>query len=69
MAAISPTAPVLRAAGGILAGPLLVGAPLTKFMQYYANASQYECNWQYDALMGVFALVPGGPQPQQIVEQ
>jgi hypothetical protein len=54
MAAILPTAPVLGAAGGILAGPLLAGAPRANFMQYYADASPDEYNqhntmllWEY----------------------
>jgi hypothetical protein len=68
MAAILPPAPVIRVASGILGGPLLAGAPLANFMQYYADASQDEYNRQYDAVMGVFAPVPGGPSPQQIRE-
>jgi hypothetical protein len=68
IAAITPPTPVLGVAGGILAGPLLAGAPLANFMQYYAAASQDEYNRQYDAVMGVFASVPGGPSPQQIRE-
>jgi hypothetical protein len=32
-------APVLEAAGGIIARPLLAGAPISNFVEYYANAS------------------------------
>lgn len=68
MAALIPPAPVLGTAGGILAGPLLAGAPTSNFTEYYADASKDEYNRQYDAVMGVFASLPGGPQPQQIRE-
>ena len=68
MAALIPPAPVLGTAGEILAGPLLAGAPTSNFTEYYADASKDEYNRQYDAVMGVFASLPGGPQPQQIRE-
>jgi hypothetical protein len=58
----------LAVAGGVLAGPLAAGAPISTFTEYYADASQDEFNHQYGSVMNVFASVPGGPTPAQIWE-
>jgi hypothetical protein len=65
----APQAPAQFAtAGGVLAGPLAAGAPISTFMEYYADASQDEFNRLYGAVMNVFESVPGGPTPTQIRE-
>jgi hypothetical protein len=51
-----------------MAAPLAVGAPLSRFTDFYSDASQDEFNRQYAAVMAVFESVPGGPTPQQIRE-
>jgi hypothetical protein len=60
--------PPIGAAAGLLAGPLAAGAPLSKFLDFYSDASRDEFNRQYSAVMAVFQSLPGGPSPQQIRE-
>ncbi len=44
--------PVLGADGRIFAGPVvLAGAPISNFMEYYADASWDKYNKKYDAVM------------------
>jgi hypothetical protein len=64
MAAIGPA----LAAGQVLAAPFAAGAPLSKFLDFYSDASRDEFDRQYGAVMAVFQSTPGGPTPQQIRE-
>jgi hypothetical protein len=56
------------AAGGILGAPFAAGAPLSRFLDFYSDASRDEFNRQYATVMAVFESVPGGITPQQIRE-
>jgi hypothetical protein len=64
---MAANAPAL-AAGNIMAAPFAAGAPLSRFLDFYSDASRDEFNRQYSAVMTVFKSVPGGPTPQQIRE-
>jgi hypothetical protein len=54
------------AAGGILGAPFAAGAPLSKFSDFYSDASVDEYNHIYGPVMAVFASALGGTTPQQI---
>jgi hypothetical protein len=56
----------IGAAAQILGTPLAAGAALSRFTDYYSDASVDEYNRNYAQVMAVFASVPGGPGPQQI---
>jgi hypothetical protein len=63
--AAAPGQPI-GAAAGLIAGPFAAGAPLSKFLDFYSDASRDKFNLQYGAVMAVFQSLPGGPSPAQI---
>jgi hypothetical protein len=63
--ATAPGQPIGTAAG-LIAGPFAARAPLSKFLDFYSDASRDKFNRQHGTVMAVFQSLPGGPLPQQI---